>query len=81
MQSPILREMSQNAGAAAKLEKVGAAAHGDMLAVVDKLPRLPVDERSGAPAESPLCLEQVHGDSFGRECRGGSKPGQDRRRR
>jgi hypothetical protein len=54
----MMSEMSENPGAPAKLEEVGAAAHRDMLTVVDKFPCLPVDERSGTPAEAPFCLEQ-----------------------
>ena len=47
-----------DAGAAAEVEKLGAAAHRDVLAVVDPFAGFRIDERSGPAAERLGLLEQ-----------------------
>ena len=47
-----------DAGAAAEVEKLGAAAHRNVLTVIDRVAGFRVDERTGAAAERLASLEQ-----------------------
>ena len=80
--------------AAAEIEKTGAAAHGDVLAIVDPLARFRIHQRSGPTAERFGLLEQFDakaslyrgnrggqpGESAADNCyRGGRRNGEGRR--
>ena len=65
-----------DAGAAAEVEELGAAAHRDVLAVVDRLAGLRIDERSGAAAEASWPARTVRRAAPLDGGNGGSQPGQ-----
>ena len=65
-----------DARAAAEVEKAGAAAHCDVLAVVDPLAGVGIDERAGPAAEPAGLLKQFDPQAAFHGGDGGGQPGQ-----
>jgi len=65
-----------DAGVATEVKKLGAAAHRNVLAEIDRFADLRIGKRSGAAAERLGLLEQFHAHSALAGGNGGSQPRQ-----
>ena len=75
VQRPMPLEEVIDSGQSAEIEKIGAAAHGYVLAMVDRFAGCSIDVGSCTPAKLPAGLEQIDTAAVSCQCGRGSHPG------